>query len=46
MKNLLNKIIEKLRSMGEENGDDEFIDEIDKLVSSGDYKVWTFSSCI
>jgi hypothetical protein len=32
MKNRLNKIIERLRSMGEENGDYEFIDEIDNAI--------------
>ena len=32
MKKLLNKIIEKLRSMGEENGDDEFMGEIDNAI--------------
>jgi hypothetical protein len=32
MKNRLTKIIEKLRSMGEEHGDFEFIDEIDNAI--------------
>lgn len=34
MKKQINIIIEKLRSMGEKNGDAEFIDEIDNAIIS------------
>ena len=34
MKKQINLIIEKLRSMGEKNGDAEFIDEIDGAIMS------------